>query len=119
MPIILIGIITSIVTFFQNPSMITGLLAVAFILILFATYFARTYALKAQDRAARAEEKLRYFIMAGKSFPNEMTMSQILALRFASDEEYLLLVQRAITEKLSADDIKKSVKNWRADNHRI
>jgi hypothetical protein len=77
------------------------------------------FALKAQDRAARAEEKLRYYIIAGKVFPDGLKIGQILALRFASDEEYLALVDKAIADKLSPDEIKKTIKNWRGDYHRI
>jgi hypothetical protein len=40
-------------------------------------------------------------------------------LRFASDEEYLGLIDRAVKESLSAADIKKSIQNWRGDYHRV
>jgi hypothetical protein len=46
-------------------------------------------------------------------------MSQILALRFASDEEFLSLIERALREKLSAKDIKQAIQNWRGDYHRV
>lgn len=37
---------------------------------------------------------------------------------FAGDDEYLGLIDRAINEQMKPDDIKKAIKNWRADNHR-
>ena len=90
---------------------------VAFIFILCFIYI-RVFALKAQDRAIRAEESLRHFVMTGKPLNRKLSMSQIIALRFASDEEYLSLVERAIQENLSNKEIKEAIKNWRADYYR-
>ncbi|HVZ25803.1 MAG TPA: DUF6526 family protein [Sediminibacterium sp.] len=88
-------------------------------LILVALFwFARSFALKAQDRAIRAEENLRYFILTGKRLPLSIRMSQVIALRFASDEEFPVLVERTVTENLRARDIKQAIANWRADHHR-
>ncbi|MFY7965616.1 MAG: DUF6526 family protein [Chitinophagaceae bacterium] len=86
---------------------------------IFVAYFARAFALKAQDRAIRAEENLRYFAMTGKLLPTELRMGQIIALRFANDEEWLALINRAVAEKLSSKDIKLSIKNWKADYNRV
>jgi Family of unknown function (DUF6526) len=82
-------------------------------------WYARAFALRAQDRAIRAEESLRYFILTGKRLPAELRLSQIIALRFASDEEFPELVKRALAEKLPAKEIKMAVKKWRADWHRV
>ena len=81
-------------------------------------WYARVFALKAQDRAIRAEENFRYFILTGKPFNKSLRMSQIIALRFAPDEEMAQLVDRAIKENLSSKDIKKAIINWSADHHR-
>ncbi|RZK67525.1 MAG: hypothetical protein EOO95_02665 [Pedobacter sp.] len=80
---------------------------------------ARTFALKAQDRAIRAEEKFRYFLLAGKALPAELTLAHILALRFASDGELVVLVDKVISMQLSPDGIKKEIKSWRGDQHRV
>jgi hypothetical protein len=74
--------------------------------------------LKAQDRAIRAEENLRYFILTGKRLSKQVSMRQIIALRFAEDEEFVGLTEKAIKENLSPKEIKKSIKNWRPDYHR-
>ncbi len=79
----------------------------------------RGFALKAQDRAIRAEENLRHFVLTGKLHDHRLTMKQIIALRFAPDEEMAVLSQRAVSENLSADAIKKEIKNWRADTYRV
>ena len=80
--------------------------------------YSRSFALKAQDRAIRAEENLRYFILAGKRMSQALSMRQVIALRFASDEEFVELCEKAIRENLSQREIKKSIKNWRPDYHR-
>lgn len=78
----------------------------------------RAFALKAQDRAIRAEENLRHFIATGKALDSRLHMSQIIALRFAGDDEFVALAKRAADENLSSKQIKMAVKNWRADNNR-
>jgi hypothetical protein len=75
--------------------------------------------LKAQDRAIRAEENFRHFILSGKPFDSSITTGQIIALRFAGDDEFLQLAQKAANENLSPKEIKMLVKNWRADYHRV
>ncbi len=82
-------------------------------------FFARSFALKAQDRAIRAEENLRHFVLTGKLLDERLTLSQIIALRFAADEEFVDLAQKAANENLSNKDIKMAIKNWKADHHRV
>ncbi len=91
---------------------------VAFILGFFFA-FVRIFALKAQDRAIRAEENLRHFALTGKLLPQGLRYNQIIALRFASDDELVALAQKAAEEKLSSKDIKIAIQNWRADYHRV
>ena len=89
------------------------------VVMLFIWYFARSFALRAQDRAIRAEENFRHFILTGKPFDDRLRMSQIIALRFASDEEMPALTKRAIDENLSQKQIKQDIKNWRSDHNRV
>jgi hypothetical protein len=79
----------------------------------------RTFALKAQDRAIRAEENLRHFALHGALLDPQLGIRQIVGLRFASDEELGDLAERAADEGLSEDDIKKAIKTWRADHYRV
>jgi len=78
----------------------------------------RLYALKAQDRAIRAEENLRHFARTGTLLDPRLTMRQIIGLRFASDEEFLDLARRAADEGLTEDQIKRAVRSWRPDHDR-
>jgi|SRR5690242_2859758 hypothetical protein len=92
-------------------------------LIAWLSYMMRQhYALIPQNRIIRLEMRLRYFQLYGKRFePIEAKLKfrQIAALRFASDEELPLLLERALQEKLSARSIKKLVTDWQADHMRV
>jgi hypothetical protein len=48
-----------------------------------------------------------------------LKLGQIIALRFASNEELLGLMDRAIAEKLTAKEIKQQIKNWKGDYIRV
>lgn len=96
-----------------------ALLVVVFVCLALIFYYMRAFALCAQDRAIRAEENLRHFALTGKLLDARLAMSQIIALRFASDGEFVELARKAADDKMSPTDIKKAVKNWRADNHRV
>ena len=98
-----------------NASLIT-VLSFA-MLILF--YFCRSFPLKAQDRAIRAEENLRHYVLTGKTLDPCLTIKQIIGLRFASDAEFVELARKAANEGLSQDVIKRAVTNWRADHDRL
>lgn len=98
---------------------LASLLVLSTIIFILIAWYARTFALKAQDRAIRAEESLRYYIMTGKAMPTTLRIGQIIALRFASDAEYLALVERAIKENLSSKEIKMAIQNWKGDHHRV
>ncbi len=93
-------------------------LLIGWILLTFL-FRTRSFALKAQDRAIRAEENLRYFQITGKPIDKRITLSQIIALRFSSDEELPALTQKAIEENLSNTQIKQQIKKWRTDWHRV
>jgi hypothetical protein len=83
-----------------------------------AYFMFRSFSIKAQDRAIRAEENFRCFLLSGEKLSSELKMSQIIALRFASDEEFLALADKAVKENLSNKQIKELITNWKADYHR-
>lgn len=96
-----------------------SLICLASIIMALLFWYVRSFPLKAQDRAIRAEESLRYFILTGKPLDNRLRLSQIIALRFASDEEFPALADRAVNENLRNSEIKKAIRNWRADHNRV
>lgn len=95
---------------------------VAFALLLLAIT-ARAQALKAQNRSIRLEERLRL----REILPREehakidtLRTGQLIGLRFASDEEVADLARRCFSGELKGSgDVKKAVKNWRPDYHRV
>jgi hypothetical protein len=98
------------------PAFIFVVISLMFIILFLLI---RSYPLKAQDRAMRAEENLRHYVLTQRMLDPRLTMKQIVALRFASDAEFPSLCQRAVKEQLSPDDIKKSIQQWRGDDYRI
>ena len=121
LPALLLLIIGAAINFFRSSEgncLPAGLLLISLIVIMLLSSFVRSFALRAQDRAIRAEENFRYYIMTGKPFPSGLTIHQIIALRFASDNEFVGLVKKALDEKLSNKQIKAQISQWRPDYYR-
>jgi hypothetical protein len=116
----LVGSIINLAKSINNEQLYSAsLLVLLFIIAILIGWYVRAFPLKAQDRAIRAEENLRYYVLTGKLLPNTLKMSQIVALRFAPDEEFPQLAERCITENLKAKEIKSAIKNWKADHDRV
>ena len=98
---------------------LAALLVLASIIFILVAWFTRTFALKAQDRAIRAEENLRHYVLTGKLLPSSLRVGQIVALRFAPDAEFPALAEKAATNNLSGKEIKQSIQNWKADFYRL
>jgi hypothetical protein len=122
--ILALTLIGSVVNLFQSFGDHQRLYSASLIVVITACviilfFFARIFPLKAQDRAIRAEENLRHFAMTGKLLDRRLSIRQVVALRFASDAEFVALARRAADDDLSPDAIKKAVQNWRADTYRV
>ncbi|WP_257351635.1 DUF6526 family protein [Pseudalkalibacillus decolorationis] len=118
----LVTLILSIIFVIQNieNQMLLSLVVLSMVLtIILMAMKLRLYALKLQDRIIRDEENFRYYRLTGNLLDAKLSPKQVIALRFASDEEYPELVERARSENLSPDAIKKTVRNWRTDHHRV
>ena len=115
---VLIGSIINLFNSSKDNLYSASLLVAVSLILLSIFWYSRAFALRAQDRAIRAEENFRHFILTGKPFPKELQMTQIIALRFAPDEEFPGLTREAISKGLSQKEIKKAIKNWQADLHR-
>ena len=87
--------------------------------LLMLSLFCRVFALKAQDRAIRAEENLRSFVLTGKLLDPRLGIRQVIALRFAPDSEFVPLAQKSAAENLAPDAIKRAIKQWRPDTYRV
>ena len=89
------------------------------VVLIIIYWYARRFALVAHDRAIRAEENLRHFILTGKPFDSRLRMSQIIALRFAPDDEFVGLAKKAVEQELRSKEIKTTIQKWKADHHRV
>ena len=107
----------------KENTLIWLLFSVIIFLIIYLTVMVRQhYALENQNRIIRLEFQQRYFeIFAERSDQviEQLRFSQIAALRFAYDEEFKAILAQALNKDISGDEIKKSIKNWRPDYHRV
>lgn len=121
-PVFLLNIVWSIVRVVQSFSfgtIVSLLVAIALFLLAFT---ARIFALTVQDRVIRLEMRLRM----QQTLPPDMTpripeftVSQLVALRFASDAELPDLARKVLQENLTERKaIKALVRNWQPDNLR-
>jgi hypothetical protein len=123
MPVMLINFIWSIVQFFKAPGWYHGWWIVFSLALVMLAFLVRINPLKAQDRVIRLEERLRYQQLLPADLARQtaaLTPGQIVALRFASDDELGGLVRQVLEGKLNKPaEIKRAIQNWRADTLRI
>jgi hypothetical protein len=120
LPVFILNLVSAIVRLIRWGITWNGVLYLltAAALVVFSIN-ARVFALAVQDRVIRLEERARM----ARLFPDdlkphigEFTIGQLVALRYASDEELPDLARKVFSEKLTdVKTIKKMVKHWRAD----
>ena len=118
----LIFILLSIIYLLSDFSLNSVIIFLLTFLIGFVLLSAKVIANKNQDRIIRMEMRFRYYILTNKrfeEFEKQLRMNQIVAIRFADDEEIVDLINKTISENLSADSIKKEIKKWQADHQRV
>jgi uncharacterized membrane protein YdbT with pleckstrin-like domain len=121
-PVSVLTIIVAIVNAFRHPGFNSAWLILVSIAAGVALFKMRLYSLKVQDRLIRLEERLRLQQVLSEPLRArvpELTIGQLVALRFASDSELPALVGRALNENLSKIDLKKAVTSWRPDHFRV
>jgi len=124
-PVMLILLVVSIYFSFSDENLRTVWIFISILnlaITLLSFMLRQHYALTLQDRIVRLELRYRYFTLTNKRLEileNQLSDSQLFALRFAPDEELENLVNSAISENLSANAIKKSIRNWLADKQRV
>jgi hypothetical protein len=121
-PVALIMVLASIYEAIKDPGYMTGAHVVVALWAFLALFRIRSYALKAQDRVIRLEERLRMEKLLPESLKSrigELTEKQLIALRFASDAELPALVEKTLSGNLDLKAIKESIRDWRPDYFRI
>jgi hypothetical protein len=121
-PVAGISLLVAIWYLIQNPGFYSAWLVVVAAAAIVLALKIRLYALKAQDRVIRLEERLRLASLLPQSLCSrigELSESQLIALRFASDAELPGLADKTLSGKLSGAEIKKAIATWRPDYWRI
>ena len=124
LPVIFFGVIGSLVNLRESVGdhqrlYSASLLVLVTVALFLVALYARSFALRAQDRAIRAEENLRHFVLTGKLLDPKLTIRQIIGLRFAADDEFVALAQKAAAAGMVQKDIKKAITQWKADEDRV
>jgi len=122
LPLGLVAIILSVIRIIHRPTLASTLLLILSIGFVMIAAKTRGYSLRVQDRVIRLEERLRLAMLmpeAGRARIGELTESQLIALRFASDDELPGLAMRALNEGLTSKQIKSSIQSWRGDYFRV
>jgi hypothetical protein len=122
LPVLLINIIIVAYLLFRHPGIGGAWVLLVSVALLVLAGRLRNWATHLQDRVIRVEERIRLAAILPdplRSRMEELSDSQIVGLRFASDAELPALFQRAIDEKLSRSDIKKAITDWRPDYSRV
>jgi len=117
--LLLIGSIVNLVMSSHDNLYSASLIVLIAVIIFILSYYIRAFALKAQDRAIKVEENFRHYLLTGKPVSSDLKIRQIIGLRFASDEEFPALAEKAMKENLSEKEIKQCIVSWRGDYYRV
>lgn len=122
LPVFVFAVIWSIIHVVRHRGLHEAGLVVLLIAALTLAFKARFYALKVQTRVIRLEERLRLHELLAEPLRSripELSESQLVALRFASDGECKDLVEKTLASNMSNGDIKKAISQWRGDYWRV
>jgi len=122
-PVMVTNFIVQIILLIRDPGLERGWWVVVSAALVVVTALVRANPLRAQDRVIRLEESLRYYQLLPDELAQRaavLTPAQVVALRFAPDEELEGLVREVIEGRLTKPgDIKRAIKGWRADTLRV
>ncbi len=107
---------------YRQSSLSSGWYLVLSLAVIVPILKLRTYPLKVQDRVIRLEERLRLQALAPQQWHAQiyrLNESQLIALRFAADDEVVELAKQALEHNLDRKQIKERIKSWRADEWRV
>jgi len=121
-PVGIILLILSIYDLVRDPSRITGIHVLVILWLVLLVFKTRIYSIKVQDRIIRLEERLRLAaILPGALQPriSELSIDQLIGLRFASDAELPGLVEKTLGGNWNRKQIKEAILSWKPDNWRV
>jgi hypothetical protein len=122
-PVLTINVVTNAVHLVRAPSVISAWGVIVALALLTGITLSRVMPLRAQDRIIRLEERTRLERVLPADLRGrvgELSERQLIALRFAPDDEIPELTRRALSGELrTTGDIKRAIRNWRADHFRV
>ena len=95
---------------------VAGLMLASAVLALVA--ISRIYIVRLQDRIIRLEMRVRLTRLGLDAAYEQLSTSQLVALRFAADAEIVALIDRALRERLTSRQIKQAIRDWQPDHLR-
>jgi hypothetical protein len=123
LPVLLINIVVTVVQLVHYPSISAAWVVVVALALGIGFAYARFMPLRAQDRMIRLEERMRLERLLPSDLRgriNELTPEQLIALRFAPDDEVADLTRRVFSGDLrNPGEIKRAIRNWRGDYLRV
>ncbi len=123
LPVLGINALALAVTFAGNPSLRNAWVVIVAIALFTGIFISRSMPLRAQDRIIRLEERIRLQRLLPADLRgriDDLTATQLIALRFAPDDEVADLTWRSLNGELTTRaDIKRAIKNWRPDTLRV
>ncbi|MGA3131695.1 MAG: DUF6526 family protein [Terracidiphilus sp.] len=120
--VFLANVVVSIVYAVHHFCFYSAWLVVLSLAAFVALFKMRLYPLKVQDRVIRLEERMRLQALAPAAWHTQiyrLSEDQLVALRFAADDEVVELAKQALEHNLNRKQIKQRIKSWRPDNWRV
>jgi len=118
-----LNLVSSIMNLVATVSFATVTGALTALALLILSFYARVFALKAQDRVIRLEMRLRLRELLAPSMHgriHEFSPRQLVAMRFASDAELPELADKVLGGNVQdGKTIKGMIKNWQGDFLRV
>jgi DNA helicase HerA-like ATPase len=121
-PVLILNLLYSVILLIRHPNPNAVWVVIMAIALLVMAFLVRINPIKVQDRLIRLEERLRLSNLLSEPLRSripELTERQLVALRFASDEEIPALVEETLAHHLKGKEIKQRIKNWRPDHWRV
>ena len=123
LPVLIINVVVVAMHYVRDPQLVNAWAVVVAIALALGIFISRSMPLRAQDRIIRLEERARLERVLPSDLRGrvgELTPSQLIAIRFAADDEVPELTRRTLNGELkSQGDIKRAIRNWRADTLRV
>ena len=123
LPILYVNVFVVAIYFWEEPNFRTGWGLLVAIALAVGITWSRFMPLRAQDRIIRLEERTRLERLLPADLRGrvgELSERQLIAIRFAPDDEVPELTRRTLNGELkSPGDIKRAIRNWRADHFRV